>query len=91
MKTPQYIVEPYNLPRGRAVGRGKVAEAALTAEAEVPHAALAAQAAVGRMGVRKGGAFLGPPALEFDTLLGSVCGAQRVDSSSLPRPGQLAR
>jgi len=56
-KTPQYIVQPYNLPRGRAVGRGKVAEAALTAEAGVPHAAQAAQAAEGRMGVRKGGAF----------------------------------
>jgi hypothetical protein len=54
MKTPEYIVPACNLPRGRAVDRGKVAEAAQqTAEAEVPHAAQAAQAAEGRMVCRR--------------------------------------
>ena len=43
-KTPEHVVPAYNLSRGRAVGRGKVAEAAQeTAEAEAPHAAQAAQ------------------------------------------------
>jgi len=38
-KTPEHIVPAYNLPRGRAVDRGKVAEAAQeTAEAEAPRA-----------------------------------------------------
>ena len=46
MKTLKHVVLAYNLPRGRAVVRGKVAEAAQeTAEAEAPHAALAAQPA----------------------------------------------
>ena len=73
MRTLQRIVPSYDSPRGRAVDRGKVAEAAQeTAEAGVPHAAQAAQAAEGRMGVRKGEAFFGPHASEFDTLLGSV-------------------
>jgi hypothetical protein len=50
MKTPERVVLAYNLPRGRAVDRGKVAEAAQeTAEAEAPHAAQAARAAEGRM------------------------------------------
>jgi len=41
-KTLEYVV--YNLPRGPAVGRGRVAQAAqTTARAEVPHAALAAE------------------------------------------------
>ena len=49
-KTPEHVVPAYNLPRGRAVDRGKVAEAAQeTAGAEAPHAAQAAQAAEGRM------------------------------------------
>jgi hypothetical protein len=49
MKTPEHIVLAYNLPRGRAVDRGKVAEVAQqTAEAEAPHAAQAAQAPEGR-------------------------------------------
>jgi hypothetical protein len=53
-KTPGRIVPAYNLPRGHAVDRGKVAGAAQeTAEAEAPHAAQAAQAAEGRM-VRSG-------------------------------------
>src|SRR6516225_11750154 len=57
MRTLQRIVPSYDSPRGRAVDRGKVAEAAQeTAEAGVPHAAQAAQAAEGRMEVRKGGA-----------------------------------
>jgi hypothetical protein len=40
-KTPEHVVLAYNLPRGRAVDRGKVAEAAqqTIAQAEVPHAA----------------------------------------------------
>jgi hypothetical protein len=43
-KTLEHVVLVYNLPRERAVDRGKVAEAAQqTAEAEAPHAALAAQ------------------------------------------------
>src|SRR5215475_8404933 len=48
-KTLEHVVLAYNLPRGRAVvDRGKVAEAAqMTAQAEAPHAALPAQAAVG--------------------------------------------
>jgi len=42
--TLEYVVPAYNLPRGRAVDRGKVAEAAQeTAQAEAPHAALPAQ------------------------------------------------
>ena len=49
-KTLEHVVPAYNLPKGRAVGRGKVAEAAQeTAEAEAPHAAQAVQAAEGRM------------------------------------------
>jgi hypothetical protein len=49
-KTPEHVAPAYNLPRGRAVDRGKVAEAAQqTAEAEAPHAAQAAQAAEGWM------------------------------------------
>ena len=49
-KTPEPVVPAYNLPKGRAVDRGKVAEAAQEiAEAEAPHAAQAAQAAEGRM------------------------------------------
>jgi hypothetical protein len=53
-KTPEHVVPAYNLPRGRAVDRGKVAEAAReTAEAEAPHAAQAAQAAEGRMVCRR--------------------------------------
>jgi hypothetical protein len=52
-KTPEHVVPAYNLPRGRAVGRGKVAEAAQeTAEAEAPHAALAAQATAIRTATR---------------------------------------
>jgi hypothetical protein len=48
-KALEHVVLAYNLPRGRAVDRGKVAEAAQqTAEAEAPHAAHA-QAAEGRM------------------------------------------
>ena len=44
MKTLKHVVLAYNLPRGRTVVRGKVAEAAQeTAQAEAPHAALAAQ------------------------------------------------
>jgi hypothetical protein len=44
-KTPEHIVPAYNLPRGRTVDRGKVAEAAQeTAEAEAPHSAQAAEA-----------------------------------------------
>jgi hypothetical protein len=43
-KTPEHVVPAYNLPKGRAVDRGKVAEAAQkTAQAEAPHAALPAQ------------------------------------------------
>ena len=44
-KTLEHVVQAYNLPRGRAVvDRGKVAEAPQEiAEAEAPHAALAAQ------------------------------------------------
>ena len=39
-KTPEPVVPAYNLPRGHAVERGKVAEAAqTTAQAEAPHAA----------------------------------------------------
>jgi hypothetical protein len=44
-KTLGHVVPAYNL-QGPAVGRGKVAEAAqTTAQAEAPHAALAAQPA----------------------------------------------
>jgi hypothetical protein len=47
-KTLEHVVPAYNLPRGHAVGRGKVAEAAQqTAEAEAPHAAQPAQAPAG--------------------------------------------
>jgi hypothetical protein len=42
-KTLEYVVPAYNLPRGRAVDRGKVARAQKTAQAEAPDAALAAQ------------------------------------------------
>jgi hypothetical protein len=43
-KTPEHVVPAYNLPKGRAADRGKVAEAAQkTAQAEAPHAALPAQ------------------------------------------------
>src|SRR6516225_5994325 len=43
-KTLEHVVLAYNLPRGPAVDQGKVAEAAQkTAQAEAPHAALAAQ------------------------------------------------
>jgi hypothetical protein len=43
-KTLKHVVLAYNLPRGVAVDRGKVAEVAqTTAQAEAPHAALAAQ------------------------------------------------
>ena len=52
-KTLEHVVPAYNLPKGRAVGRGKVAEAAQeTAEAEAPHAAQAVQAAEGRMVIK---------------------------------------
>jgi len=38
-KTPEHVVLAYNLPRGPAVDRGKVAQAAQkTAQAEAPHA-----------------------------------------------------
>jgi hypothetical protein len=51
-KTLEHAVRAYNLPRGRA-DRGKVAEAAEeTAEAEAPHAALAAQATAIRTAMR---------------------------------------
>ena len=54
MMNPGDVVKRRNLPRGRAVDRGKVAEAPQqTAEAEVPHAAQAAQAAEGRMVCRR--------------------------------------
>src|SRR6516225_5608952 len=47
-KTLEHVVPAYNLPRGHAVRRGKVAEAAQqTAEAEAPHAAQPAQAPAG--------------------------------------------
>ena len=43
-KTPDHVVPAYNLPRGPAVDRGKLAEVAQKiAQAEAPHAALAAQ------------------------------------------------
>jgi hypothetical protein len=52
-KTLEHVAQAYNLPKGRAVDRGKVAEAAQqTAEAEAPHAAQAAQAPGGRMDIR---------------------------------------
>jgi hypothetical protein len=52
-KTTEHVVPAYNLPRGRAVDRGKVAEAAQkTAQAEAPHAALAAQATAIRTAMR---------------------------------------
>ena len=45
-KTSEHVVPAYDLPRGRAVDRGKVAEAAQTiAQAEAPHAAQPAEAA----------------------------------------------
>ena len=43
-KTPEHAVLAYNLPRGRAVDRGKVAEETI-AQAEAPHAAQPAEAA----------------------------------------------
>jgi len=53
-KTLEHVVPAYNLPKGRVVGRGKVAEAAQeTVEAEAPHAAQAVQAAEGRMVIRE--------------------------------------
>jgi hypothetical protein len=52
-KTLEHVVLAYNLPRGPAVDRGKVAQAAQkTAQAEAPHAALAAQAAPIRTAMR---------------------------------------
>ena len=43
-KTLDHVVQAYNLPRGPAVERDKEARAAQkTAQAEAPHAALAAQ------------------------------------------------
>jgi hypothetical protein len=53
-KTPEHVVLPYNLPRGRA-DRGKVAEAVAAAEvaAGAPQAAQAAQAPEGRMVCRE--------------------------------------
>jgi len=43
-KTLEHVVLAYDLPGRRAVDRGKVAEAAqTTAQAEAPHAALAAR------------------------------------------------
>jgi hypothetical protein len=42
----------YDLPRGAAVDRGKVARAQKTAQAEAPHAALAAQATAIRTAMR---------------------------------------
>jgi hypothetical protein len=52
-KTPEHVVPAYNLPKGRAVARGKVAEAAQkTAQAEASHAALAAQATAIRTAMR---------------------------------------
>src|SRR5215472_8298857 len=43
-KTPARVVLTYDLPRGPAVDRGKVMEVAqMTAQAEAPHAALAAR------------------------------------------------
>jgi hypothetical protein len=52
-KTLEYVALAYNLPRGAAVDRGKVAQAAQkTAQAEAPHAALAAQAAPIRTAMR---------------------------------------
>ena len=53
-KTPEHVVPAYNLPRGRAVDRGKVAEVAEAAEAPQ-----AAQAPEGRMVCRE---FKGPNA-----------------------------
>jgi len=47
-KTPGHVVLAYNLPRGRAVDRGKVAEAAEAAEVAAG-ALQAAQAPGGRM------------------------------------------
>jgi hypothetical protein len=46
-KTPEHAVLAYNLPRGRAVDRGKVAEAVqeTIAQAEAPHAAQPVEAA----------------------------------------------
>jgi hypothetical protein len=52
-KTLKHVVLAYNLPRGAAVDRGKVAQAAQkTAQAEAPHAALAAQATAIRTAMR---------------------------------------
>ena len=48
MKAPEHVVLAYNLPRGRAVDRGKVAEAAEVAAGAL-QAAQAAQAPGGRM------------------------------------------
>ena len=46
-KTLEHTVLAYNLPRGRAVDRGKVAEAVqeMIAQAEAPHAAQPVEAA----------------------------------------------
>src|SRR6516225_7255546 len=52
-KAPEHGVLGYDLPRGPAVDRGKVAQAAQkTAQAEAPHAAQAAQAAAIRTAIR---------------------------------------
>jgi hypothetical protein len=42
-KTLEHIVPAYNLPRESAVDQGKAEPVQMTAQAEVPHAALAAQ------------------------------------------------
>ena len=52
MRKKEHVAPAYNLPRGRAVDRGKVAEAAEVA-AEAPQPAQPAQAAGGRMVCRE--------------------------------------
>jgi hypothetical protein len=51
-KTLGHVVPAYDLPRGAAVDRGKVARAQKIAQAEAPHAALAAQATKIRTAMR---------------------------------------
>jgi hypothetical protein len=51
-KTLEHVVLAYNLPGRRAVDRGKVARAQKTAQAEAPHAALAARATAVRTAMR---------------------------------------
>jgi len=51
-KTLEHVVLAYDLPRGAAVDRGKVARAQKTAQAEAPDAALAAQATAIRTAMR---------------------------------------